>query len=92
VVKTDDTVWCWGLNDQDQLGDNSGSDSAVPVQVVGAGGIGLLADIAVAGSGNSHNCAARTDDTVWCWGLNTDAQLGDNTTTNSPTPTQAHGV
>jgi alpha-tubulin suppressor-like RCC1 family protein len=92
VSKSDNTAWCWGLNNLGQLGDNTTSDSDFPVQVVGVGGIGTLANVTLTGTGTSHSCAARDDDTVLCWGLNTDAQLGNNTTTNSNYPVQAIGI
>jgi alpha-tubulin suppressor-like RCC1 family protein len=43
---------------------------------------------AVAG-GTSHTLVLRTTDgTVWAFGLNSDGQLGDNTTTQRKTPIQ----
>jgi hypothetical protein len=39
-------------------------------------------------SGYSHACGVKTDHTLWCWGSNDSGQLGDNTTTNRPTPVQ----
>jgi hypothetical protein len=37
-------------------------------------------------AGNNHACAIRDDQDVVCWGLNTDGQLGDASTTNSTSP------
>jgi hypothetical protein len=41
----------------------------------------------VAGSSN-HTAAIKTDGTLWCWGYNGDAQLGDNTKINRSSPVQ----
>ena len=35
AVKSDCTVWAWGLNDWGQLGDGTNTDSNIPVQVSG---------------------------------------------------------
>lgn len=40
---------------------------------------------AVAG-GASHSLALKFDGTVWAWGLNTNGQLGDGTTTLRTAP------
>jgi alpha-tubulin suppressor-like RCC1 family protein len=37
-------------------------------------------------------CALKTDGTVWCWGYNGYGELGNNSTTPSPTPVQVIGV
>ena len=93
VVKTDGTVWCWGLNDRGQLGDNTTNESSTPVQVKGPGGTGTLTTVTEITAGLQHSCAVKTDGTVWCWGLNDKGQLGDNTTTDSihPRPSQRVG-
>ncbi len=75
----DASVWCWGQNDEGQLGDGSFSSSLVPVRV------GLGETIAI-GSGTFHSCAVERDESVWCWGTNTTGQLGVSGTSNSPIP------
>ena len=84
-------VWCWGLNDKGQLGDNTTTDRWTPVQVKGAGGSGVLADVVSLGSGAKFNCAATVSGAVWCWGDNSDGQLGDNTKTERTVPVQVKG-
>jgi alpha-tubulin suppressor-like RCC1 family protein len=44
--------------------------------------------------GGRHTCALRGDGSVWCWGQNSFAQLGDGTTTESlfPIPTSLSGA
>jgi alpha-tubulin suppressor-like RCC1 family protein len=92
AAKTDGTAWCWGLNDKGQLGDTTTTDRSAPVQVVGAGGTGTLAGVSRLTGGDNHTCAAKTDGTAWCWGLNDKGQLGDTTTTNRSWPVQVVGA
>lgn len=82
------TLWCWGQNSDGQLGDGSTDDSAIPVQVVGSGGVGVLGGATDVAGGDKHTCAPRSDRTLWCWGRNDKDQLGDGTGTDSETPVQ----
>jgi len=86
AVKTDHTVWCWGLNYAGQLGNGTTTNSSVPVQVSGH-----ATDWATVTSGQDYTCAEKTDGTVWCWGVNGSGQLGDGTTTDRPVPVQVSG-
>jgi hypothetical protein len=83
-VKTDGTVWCWGKNDSGQLGNNSQTNSSVPVQVQGLPT--AATDVA---AGEAHSCARLSDGSVWCWGKNDVGQLADNTNTMRLTAVQA---
>lgn len=42
-------------------------------------------------AGGQTSCETRTDATAWCWGRNNFGQLGDGTTSASPTPRQVAG-
>lgn len=42
--------------------------------------------LAVVTAGAAHGCAIDRDGRVWCWGDNERGQLGDGTTTATPTP------
>jgi alpha-tubulin suppressor-like RCC1 family protein len=72
---------CWGRNNNGQLGDGTTTDSKVPLDVQG-----LSSGVASVSLGNSHSCAVLTTGAVACWGLNTNGQLGDTTTTARTTP------
>lgn len=92
TLKPNGTVWSWGLNAKGQLGDGTTTNSALPVQVLGPGGTGYLSGIIAAMGGEQHNFALKSDGTVWAWGDNSHAQLGNGTTTNSSTPVQVSGL
>ncbi|MFA5249646.1 MAG: FISUMP domain-containing protein [Candidatus Paceibacterota bacterium] len=92
ALKSDGTVWCWGQNLSAQLGDGTTINKSVPVQVLGAGGIGKLTGVSQLSVGDNHNCAIKNDNTIWCWGYNWRGQLGDNTTTQRTSPVQVLGA
>jgi alpha-tubulin suppressor-like RCC1 family protein len=52
----------------------------VPEQVSG------LSQIVAISAGGSHSLALRSDGTVWAWGDNHNAVLGDGTTVSRTTP------
>ena len=85
ALKSDGTVWAWGQNNSGQLGLNTTDANAhsTPVQVPGLSGIQLIA------AGFGHSVAAKSDETIWAWGLNSYGQVGDNTTTLRPAPVKA---
>jgi RHS repeat-associated protein len=82
------TVWDWGYNNDGQLGNNSTTTSKVPIEVSGLTGMTMVA----AGRTGYHTLALKSDGTVWAWGLNTDGQLGNNSTTTSKVPVQVTGL
>lgn len=88
ATKSDRTVWCWGSRQLGQIGDgnNTSGDQLTPVQVAG------LTDAYVLSTGDHHNCAVKLDRTVWCWGRNSDGQIGDGTKANATTPKQVLNI
>ncbi len=84
--KTDGTVWAWGRNSNGQLGNNSTTDSSVPVQVSGLTGVTSIA----AGGGAGY--ALKSNNTVWAWGMGAYGQVGDNGWVNRLTPVQVSGI
>ena len=77
-------VKCWGENVQGQLGNGTsgfGTNSNVPVNVVGLTGMSLLAM-----SDQFFSCAMSEGGTVSCWGDNSVGQLGNGTFSDSNVP------
>jgi len=82
ALKSDGTVWAWGLNFNGQTGIGvAGGDTCscqtVPVQV-GVGVSGFNNIIAISG-GEGNTIALKSDGTVWVWGSNLFGAIGNGT-------------
>jgi alpha-tubulin suppressor-like RCC1 family protein len=80
-------VMCWGYNGQYNLGTGDTTNHATPVNVMTGPSTKLTDVVAIA-----PGCAARADGTVWCWGLNSYGQVGNNSTLPAPYATQVTGL
>jgi alpha-tubulin suppressor-like RCC1 family protein len=82
ALRTDGTVWAWGLGDLGQLGNGATFDSAVPVQTWGF-------DVTSIAAGWDAAYAVRSDSagaTVLSWGGDACGDLGQGTTATGTTP------
>lgn len=87
AIKTDGTLWAWGLNHLGKLGINvtpggMSTNRSSPTQV------GALTTWDKVAWGNDACYAIKTDGTLWSWGGNTYGQCGYGTTTNYSSPVQ----
>src|SRR5438034_8413581 len=95
----DGTVWCWGRNQDGQLGNGiplpappgtqcpSSWCSSTPVRASGITGAAAVI------AGGYHTCAVLMPDrTGQGWGRRGDGQLGDGTRTSSSTPVPVGGL
>jgi alpha-tubulin suppressor-like RCC1 family protein len=73
---------CWGSNGYGQLGNNSTTNSSVPVQVQG-----LTWGVTAIAGGYSHTCASFNG-AMKCWGSNYNGELGNNSRTDSLIPVE----
>jgi alpha-tubulin suppressor-like RCC1 family protein len=89
AIKTDGTLWTWGLGIFGHLGTNDTTQRNTPVTTF-AGGTNWKQ----VSSGAIHTAAIKTDGTLWTWGSGVDGQLGTNDTTqrNTPVTTFAGGT
>ena len=79
-------MYCWGRNDQGQIGDGSNDNRFTPVPV--AGGLTFRA----LGGGDAFMCGITTGGATWCWGSNRNGELGDSSLPNQATPVEVEGV
>jgi alpha-tubulin suppressor-like RCC1 family protein len=85
----DRTVRCWGYNGDGQLGDGTTTSRSHPVKVLAAGddqNANVLSGVTQIATREMHVCALLEDETVRCWGYNTDGALGDGTRTKRKNP------
>jgi alpha-tubulin suppressor-like RCC1 family protein len=82
-LKADGRIFCWGVNDKGQLGNNSTEDSKEPVQESTA-----ATDWIRVTSGTLHTCGVKTDGRLFCWGDNQYGQLGTGSQVASKVPIQ----
>jgi alpha-tubulin suppressor-like RCC1 family protein/phosphodiesterase/alkaline phosphatase D-like protein len=82
---SDGTLAAWGYNSYGQLGNNSTTNSLVPVPVSLTGQFAGKAATAIS-AGDYHSLFLFADGSVAACGYNDYGQLGNNTTTNSSVP------
>jgi alpha-tubulin suppressor-like RCC1 family protein len=75
---------CWGWNGHGQLGDGTTTNRLTPTAVSGMG-----TNVTAVSAGGAHTCARKSDNTVWCWGLNDHHQVGNIV---APVPSSTAGV
>jgi serine/threonine-protein kinase len=69
-------LYCWGYNNEGQIGDGTTTPVATPRRV------GTMSGVSHLSSGGPTTCAVAADG-VYCWG---DGPLGDGTSTSSSVP------
>jgi alpha-tubulin suppressor-like RCC1 family protein len=76
------SIFCWGGNEDGQLGGGAGiySNTPIPVQTVGSA-------IRAIYPGYRHTCAIPMEGGALCWGNNDAGQIGNGTTVDTTIPT-----
>ena len=78
AIAGDGSLWCWGRNTEGELGQNdpflpsctSAPPEPNPLQV------GSDSDWIAVSAGDGATCGIRAPGTLWCWGRNSQGQLG----------------
>lgn len=85
ALTTGGEAWCWGDNTHGQLGIGSKKMMRSPVRLETLSN--TVARIATSDS-SAHTCAMDNAGALWCWGANSDGQLGDGSRKDRKAPVQ----
>jgi alpha-tubulin suppressor-like RCC1 family protein len=85
-VTTSYRIFCWGNGRNGQLGDGKQFLRFWPKVPVASS-----LSFERVSTGGSHVCAETTNNRVYCWGVNTDGELGDGTNTRRLVPVAVAG-
>jgi alpha-tubulin suppressor-like RCC1 family protein len=75
-------VWCWGYGNYGALGNGYTFNYPYAKPVV-TSGTTQLTGVDQMSVSTDHVCAHKSDGTVWCWGNNSDGQIGQGNTTTA---------
>jgi alpha-tubulin suppressor-like RCC1 family protein len=93
AADTSGNLWCWGNGANGQLGNGYTNNSTFAVPVSASSGGSQFTGVSSMAISSDHVCAIKTDGTLWCWGNNSDGQIGVNSSTQMqylfPTQVQA---
>ncbi len=82
AIKTDGTLWAWGLNTSGQLGLRDVATRSSPAKV-GAG-----TTWSTVATGLAFSAASTSTNTLWTWGMNESGQLGLRDVAHRSSPAQ----
>jgi len=85
-LRSNGTLWGWGINNFGELGDGTTTVRSSPVSVVGG-----FTNWVFVSSGAYSTIGLRSNGTLWGWGRNNYGQLGNNTTSNRSSPVSVVG-
>ena len=81
AIKTDGTLWSWGVGTDGRLGTNDTTTRSTPVTTFAGG-----TDWKQVVCGRYHTAAIKTDGSLWIWGKNQYGALGVSDENNRSTP------
>ena len=91
AIKSNGTLWAWGINAYGRLGQNQApgqlANVSSPVQIPGTTWKQVSS-----GQAAMSVAAVKTDGTLWVWGNNDEGKLGLNNTTQYNSPVQVPGT
>src|SRR6266404_6201705 len=93
AVKSDGTIWGWGMNGAGQMGNGtSGTNALTPVMVSNSQPGQAVNNPLQVSCGYTYGVALLTNGLVWAWGTGFHGELGAGTNTQSYLPIQVPGL
>lgn len=86
ALRSDGTVWSWGLNSDGQLGIDSRVSQSLPQKVLG------LSNVVDVGAGADHSLAVTASGEVFAWGWGGRGQLGLGNEQTQQVATKVPGI
>lgn len=86
----DEQPFCWGKNDYGENGNGTNADQSTPRATV-VNGVVSSRPFEIVSAGYNHTCGLA-EGRAFCWGRNTNGQLGNGTTTSTNVPVRVNPV
>jgi alpha-tubulin suppressor-like RCC1 family protein len=86
------SAYCWGEQASGDLGDGSTILFSISPVAVDTSGVLAGQTLTMIASGDANTCALDTAGAAFCWGDNTDGQLGNKSTTSSGVPVAVYAA
>jgi hypothetical protein len=85
AIDSNGAAWCWGYGTSGQLGNGTMNNSLFAAPVLTASGGPQLTGVDQISISDNHTCARTTNGSAWCWGSNSNGQIGvGNSNTQTP--------
>lgn len=82
VIASDDQAYCWGINNNSNLGSNGTTNQPTPAAVDATGVLSGKTILSVS-AGTNHSCALASDYRAYCWGDDSQGQIGNGAITGT---------
>jgi alpha-tubulin suppressor-like RCC1 family protein len=86
-ITTTGETYCWGQGSNGKLGNNATTNQLVPVQLKDSSNANSILRFVSVHTGSQSTCGLTVAGEMYCWGNNTNGQLGINSIVQSLVPT-----